>query len=74
MTIGRRTYPSKTFTIIATGRTYGVRGDLKEWGFRWDTLPGAWVKENATDGERTLFLHNVSSGVWEGVDLEVRGG
>lgn len=63
--------PTKTCTIIATGRTYDIRADLKEWGFQWDTLLVAWIKNNATLGEASLFRHNVSTGAWKGVDLEI---
>lgn len=55
--------------VTATGRTYGIKDDLKSWGFRWQG--GAWVKECATLGEANLFRHNVSSGTWDGVDLEI---
>lgn len=55
--------------VIATGRTFPVKEDLKSWGFRWDTTRDAWTAF-ATQGECSLFRHNVSNGSWEGVDLE----
>lgn len=59
------------YTVIATGKTYHVRDDLKEWGFKWSSKREAWVLEGAGQAECNLFRHNVSSDMWPDVDLEV---
>ncbi len=58
-----------TYTVIATGRTFPIKEDLKSWGFRW--LDGQWVRAEAEQSEMNLFKHNVSSGAWDGVDLDI---
>lgn len=59
----------KRVRVIATGRTFPVKEDLKYCGFRWDTAREAWTAF-ATQGECSLFRYNVSAGIWDGVDLE----
>ncbi len=60
-----------TYTVIATGRTFPVKDDLRSWAFTWDHLRKAWIATGVEQGSMNLFKHNVSSGEWEGVDLEI---
>ena len=63
----------QTYTVILTGKTYGIWRILKGFGFAWDTLLGGWVKSDATNSQRLLFRRNVKKGTWKEVKMEVLG-
>lgn len=60
------------FTVTASGSTFAVREDLKEWGFSWIADEKHWVKSGCDDGQCSLFRHYARSAEWEGVELDFK--
>jgi len=60
------------FVVIASGRTFPVKDDLKSWDFNWDKDRQLWIAVGVDEATCALFRHKVSSGEWDEVELEFK--
>lgn len=57
------------FTIIATGKTYPIKGILQGWGFFWDKDRKAWVNNYVDYKMIQYFMQKIAKGHWPEIIL-----
>lgn len=63
--------PTPKYRIVATGKTFPIKHELVDWGFRWSHNDKQWSVSRVDQGVMNLLKHRVSSGAWEDVELHI---
>lgn len=59
------------FTVTATGETFRIKHDLREWDFDWYRDEKVWRAKRVREATVNMFRNWTRGAEWEGVELTV---